>query len=305
MPGKLQRSASGTQEARRIVSEHIAAARDALKSEKLTDSSIHEARKSISRARAVWRLLRTAIPAASYRKTNAQLRDAGRPLGAARDAKILPGALDKVLKTVRGRSAIARVQRFRRALLQNGNAVKREVLMRASGVELARQILATVYPQVKRVRVGGRNWSVLGKGLKRAYRHGRRLQRAAQANRSAELLHEWRKQVKYLRHQLTFLKPLWRGPMRELADQADRLSECLGDDHDLVVLRAHVRANRETFTTARQEADILAAIEHCREQLQQAALARGALIYEEKAAQFVDRIGAYCRQWRHSSRRAD
>jgi CHAD domain-containing protein len=303
MPCKLQRRAAGTREARRIVGQDIAKARAALKSRRLSDSSIHRARKSIKKARAMWRLLREVLPSATYRQMNMQLRAAGRPLGAARDAKILIVALDRVLEMGRGPAAAHPLQRFRRMLMQNGNAIKRDALMRANGVKLARRALTTAYQQVKSVPVGGRNRSVLGKGLRQVYRHGRRLQRKVQSDRRAECLHEWRKQVQYLRHQLTVLKPLWRGPIGKLADEADRLSECLGDDHDLVVLRAQVLANRDAFPTALDQTRILAAIDRSRDDLQQTAIMLGALIYEEKPAQFGARFADYWREWHRSRRR--
>jgi CHAD domain-containing protein len=303
MPGKLQRRAAGTREARRIVGQDIAEARAALRNRRLSDSSIHRARQSIKKARAVWRLLRAALPSTTYRQLNLQLRDAGRPLGAARDAKILIVALDRVVKIGRDPAAAHPLQRFRRLLVQNGNAIKRDFLMRAAGVKLARRALTTAYQKVKSVPVGRRNWSVLGKGLRRVYRHGRRLQRKVQSDRRAECLHEWRKQVKYLRHQLTVLKPLWKGPIGKLAHEADRLSECLGDDHDLVVLRAQVLAHNDTIPTALHQIKILAAIDRAREQLQQTAIILGALIYEEKPAQFGARFGDYWRAWHRSRRR--
>jgi CHAD domain-containing protein len=303
MPAELQRRAAGTREALRIVGQEIAKARAALKGRSLSDSSIHRARRSIKKARAVWRLLRAALPRAIYRPTNTQLRDADRPLGAARDAKILIVALDRVLKMGRGPAAAHPVQRFRRTLMQNGNAIKRDVLLRVSGVKLARRALTTAYQRVRSAPVGRRNWSVLGKGLKRVYRHGRRLQRKVQFDRRAACLHAWRKQVKYLRHQLTVLKPLWRGPIGKFAHEADRLSECLGEDHDLVVLRAQVLANRDTFSTALQRTQILAAIDRSRADLQRTAIMLGALIYEEKPTQFAARFGDYWREWRRARRR--
>jgi hypothetical protein len=88
-----------------------------------------------------------------------------------------------------------------------------------------------------------------------------------------------------------------------LADEADRLSECLGDDHDLVVLRAQVLANRDTFATALHQTKILAAIDRSRDDLQQTAIMLGALIYEEKPAQFGARFEDYWREWHRSRRR--
>src|SRR4030095_5558012 len=60
-----------------------------LRGKALRDASVHEARKQLKRARATLRLLRGGIRAASYRRANRRLRDAGRPLSDVRDARVL------------------------------------------------------------------------------------------------------------------------------------------------------------------------------------------------------------------------
>ena len=61
---------------------------------------------------------------------------------------------------------------------------------------------------------------MLGAGLKRVYRNGRDAFAVAQDDPSQEHLHEWRKQVKYLWHQLQVLQPIQLGQLTALADQA-------------------------------------------------------------------------------------
>ena len=72
--------------------------------------------------------------------------------------------------------------------------------------------------------------------MKRVYRNGRDAFAVAQDDPSQEHLHEWRKQVKYLWHQLQVLQPIQLGQLTALADQAHALADALGDDHDLAVL---------------------------------------------------------------------
>jgi CHAD domain-containing protein len=64
----------------------------------IPDEAIHEARKSLKRARAALRLLRDGMTDAAYRRENARLRDAGHLLTPLRDAKSLIDALDSLQK---------------------------------------------------------------------------------------------------------------------------------------------------------------------------------------------------------------
>jgi CHAD domain-containing protein len=308
---KLQGRAAGTLEARRIVCKEILKAQGALGGKRLTDSAIHGARKSIKRARAVWRLLRHAFPAATYRQANARLRDAGRPLGAARDAKILVVALDKVFKGRGGLAEASALKTLRHGLIQNGSAIKHAVMLEPAGITLSRRALRSTYQRIKDCPIGERGWSVLGKGLRRTYARGRRMYHKARADRHAEHLHEWRKQVKYLHHQFAALKPLWPGPIGELASATGELSERLGDDHDLFVLCTRILAQSGAFDSAAQQGRMIAAIERERADLQNTAFMFAARIYEEKPADFIARFGGYWYEWRrtkttaHGRRRRD
>ena len=122
----------------------------------------------------------------------------------------------------------------------------------------------------------------------------------ARANRRAEHLHEWRKQVKYLHHQFAALKPLWPGPIGELASATAELSELLGDDHDLFVLCTRILAQRGAFDSAAQQGRMIAAIERKRADLQNTAFMFAARIYEETPADFIARFGGYWHEWRRT-----
>jgi CHAD domain-containing protein len=297
---KLQGREAGTLEARRIVSREILKARTALGGKKPSDSAIHDARKSITKARAVWRLLRRALPAAAYRQANTRLRDAGRPLGAARDAKILVVALDKLFKGRSGLAGTSAIKEFRHGLVQNGSAIKHAVMLEPTGIMLSRRALRSTDQRVKDCSIDKHGWSVLGKGLRRTYARGRRSYHKALADRRVERLHEWRKQVKYLHHQFSTLKPLWRAPIGELASATGTLSKRLGDDHDLAVLCRRILAQTGAFHSAAQQARLIAAIERERAYLQNAAFMLGARIYGEKPADFIARFGGYWHEWRRT-----
>jgi CHAD domain-containing protein len=143
--------------------------------------------------------------------------------------------------------------------------------------------------------VGKRDWSVVGCGLKSIYTKGRRALSDAADIGTPEAFHEWRKQVKYLRYQLEFLAPLWSGPLSELADQAHKLSDDLGDEHDLSVL--HQKAQEHSAALSSDLYLVLALIDRCRAELRDKAVRRGRQLYEEKPREFASRLHGYWSNW--------
>jgi CHAD domain-containing protein len=303
MAAKLQGRKAGTLEARQIVCKHIDEALSALKGKRPSDISIHKARKAIKKARAVWRLLRQGLPEVTYRYTNSRLRDAGRPLGAARDAKILVVSVDKLLAKARGTNALGYLRAVRRTLLENGDEIQRVVRSEPSGLALSRQALRSARQRIRNYSIAKHGWSTLGKGLSRVYRSGRRMYHRARGERRVEDLHEWRKQAKYLHHQLTVLKPLWKGPIGKLSGEAASLADRLGDDHDLAVLRRQI-SGPQTAIAPDEQRTVVKLIENERRRLQNAAFMLGARIYEEKPADFFVRFGGYWQEWRHPKKKA-
>src|SRR6185437_16105601 len=118
-----------------------------------------------------------------------------------------------------------------------------EMLSVARPLSSQRAALREIRAHASQWHLRKQGWSVLGCGLKRIYGNGRRALRAAASTDAAEDFHEWRKQTKYLCHQLEFLAPMWPGALSELADELHKLSDELGDEHDLTVLREKAQAH--------------------------------------------------------------
>src|SRR5207244_130714 len=77
----------------------------------------------------------------------------------------------------------------------------------------------------------------LGPGLEQVYRRGRKALRAARRDPSVENLHELRKRAKDLWHAGQLLQECQPKRAKQLARRAHALSDLLGEDHDLAVLR--------------------------------------------------------------------
>jgi CHAD domain-containing protein len=128
---------------------------------------------------------------------------------------------------------------------------------------------------------------VLRRGLRRVYRRGRALHREARSRPRDETLHEWRKQVKHLWYHLELIERLCSQDTIRLADDAHRLSDLLGDDHDLAVLEKEARG-----VLAGEAAAVFSmAVAGRRAQLQADAGELGARLFAEKPGALVTRLG--------------
>ena len=135
-------------------------------------------------------------------------------------------------------------------------------------------------------------WSVLRTGLRRVYRRGRDAFRAVQEeDPSHEHRHEWRKQAKYLWHQLQVLQPLQPARLTALAEHAHTLADTIGDDHDLAVLCQWLVEAADRFPDRHIVDALLGRIAYRRVALQAQAMALGRCLYSEKPSVFVDVCG--------------
>lgn len=292
---ELQCDEAGLSGVRRILLEWSAEADDSLHEKRVTDADIHEARKHLKKVRAALRLLRDAIGETTYRRENIALRDIARPLGVARDRKVLIATLDDLVERYAPATRRLQLNQFRRVLRKEYSMARQAIT--ATSINKQRKALREVSSRVNRWRMQGKEWQVIGGGLERSYRHGRKAMKVAARTRADEDLHDWRKQVNYLWHQLQILEPVWPALLGELVGQTHKLANHLGDDHDLAVLREKIAGHTDTFENEDAEA-LIAVLDRRRKQLQKKAIQLGARIYEEKPQRFASRIGSYWRVWR-------
>jgi CHAD domain-containing protein len=251
------------------------------------DEAVHETRKRLKRLRASLRLERFAIGDETFRRENAAFRDLGKRLSAPRDAMVLIETLDALSERFGDELPPDQTGPLRDRLEQSH---KRAV----SKLRRDRATLDAVRGELEEARIRSASWKydsdgfeALRPGLQRLYRRGRRSMRAAADEPSDEHLHEWRKRAKDLWHALQILRPAAPKRMKARADQAHRLSDLLGDDHDLAVLREHVA--KAAFPAA-QEATrtaLLSVIDRRRARLQREALKLGARVYGRRPKSYV------------------
>jgi inorganic pyrophosphatase len=109
---------------------------------------------------------------------------------------------------------------------------------------------------------------------------------------------KWRKQAKYLRYQLEVLHPLWLERMEELANEADQMSELLGDDHDLAVLRQRLGEDPGQYGHEDDTAVLLALIDRRRAELRDEVMPLGRLFFQDIPQDFAQRLKGFWKTWR-------
>jgi len=250
-------------------------------------ADVHDARKHIKKARATLRLLHGTLARGDYRKEDDVLRDAARPLSAARDATVLVDALDGLSHRYRGARHIRGARRFRRTLLDAQARTQRRTLKAAGGVRHSRKLMRRARAAAKRWSLGDNGWAALMQGAVRLYRQGRAALDGVRVEPSVECLHHWRKQTKYLYLQLELLAPVCSPRVSRLAQELRELSDDLGDDHDLAVLRKAAAAHAQDFPDDAGATAFMTIIERSRTRLQRKALLRGARLYRAPPSRFA------------------
>ena len=263
--------------------------------------AVHESRKSLKRLRAVARLARVEIGTKDYRRANATFRDAGRRLSGARDAQVLIQAFDALAERYPAELGAARLGEFRARLVGEyeslgGNITAGSALF----VEIAGD-LRKASARVEKWSFKHSGFRAVAPGLGTAYRDGRGAYRVALRDPTPEHLHDWRKRVKDLWYSVQLLEAAAPKRMDKLAGSAHKLSELLGDDHDLVVLGEHVERYRDAFPDEASAALLRGAAERRRMELQVRAFGMGDELYSKRPRAFVREVE---RGWRkHGGRR--
>lgn len=257
------------------------------------EKAVHEARKALKRCRAVVRLVRPVLGGDVAAAANAAYRDAGQALSATRDADVLLATWDKVVGDGVDGVDDATVEAGRRALEAHRDRIRAEPSTPPAAVaEALREASRTAagWPEMDD------SWRALAPGLGRIYGQGRSAM-AATGKGDDEAWHDWRKRVKDTWYHLTLLVPAWEPVLAAEEDELHRLSELLGDDHDLAVLGAEI-AGRDEPWSGDEAAALGRAVDARRAALQVEALDRGRRVYAEKPKAFAARLGGYWDAWR-------
>jgi CHAD domain-containing protein len=274
---RLARNEPADEGLKRVGRGRVERALERLRHESAGDAAaaVHGARKDLKKLRALIKLVRDQLGDSIYRLENGFYRDVGRSLAGSRDAT----ATWEALLALRERYELgARFAGFERELQERIEEDERDAIAGAATA------LEAGLGRIERWPLNGRDWGALEPGLRRTYRRGRNRFADAAGQPSDEALHEWRKRVKDLWYDIRLLESADRKRLSGLADELHQLSDRLGDDHDLVMLRERAERSSELDGSARDE--LLELIERRRGELQLDAFSLGERLYGSKPKRF-------------------
>lgn len=287
---------------RRMVRRDVEKALQALKSRKVGDEVVHNVRKRFKKVRAILRLVSDKLGKKVYRRENKCFRDAGRPLAEIRDARVLIDSLDQLVKHFAERVSDGMFDEVRTSLTAHHQEIRRDVLREQNAIAGIIEAIESAQGRIKKWQITHTSWLALSRGLKQVYKQGGNALSNVTANASVENLHEWRKQAKYLWYELQVVEAFWPNLLNELRNDVHDLTERLGDDHDLAVLRQTILDDPDRYGGDSTLETLLALIDRRREELQQEAFPLGRRLYADKPQVFLDRISEYWKTWRSESK---
>lgn len=264
----------------------ITAALQALDRSRSTTFDVHEARKQLKRARATLRLLRAAIDDVSYGREDQALRYAARQLNEHRDSEVLLRTYDRISRKIEGSKRKAGIAPLRAVLLRAQKSAGRT--LRSKALPQAESVLKKAQSRIRYSRAAD-DWNVLSKGLTKTYRKGRRAYHRVRCSSTDRRLHAWRKQAKYTWHHLETLRVLAPEYIDRIARRFGRLSDHIGDDHDLALLSARARECATTLDKSSLRT-LSKLIKHRRQNLQTKAVELGDRLYRHPPRKFLARL---------------
>ncbi|MCF8229458.1 MAG: CHAD domain-containing protein [Bacteroidales bacterium] len=251
--------------------------------------SVHELRKNIKKIRGILRLIRHDIGHARYHELNAAYREIAQQLAVLRDdtsqIELLEGMQknvnDKAIKRTIGK-AIRQIEQKRKTEFENfyrqnkHNAVCNDILLR--------------WTEIRELELSGNPDLFILKSLKRIHKRARSAMESSGFLKIDEIYHYWRKQVKYLMYQLNVLNLAWPTYFNVYIKELNKLSDMLGDLHDLNLLNEHINNDTLIVLKPQQKQMILNFIYRRRSILKRRIEKAGNILFSENSKAFSLRI---------------
>ena len=273
---------------RRVFAEEIDGAVGQLADSKNRTQAVHEARKSIKKIRGLLRLVRTPL-GAKYRSEDRYFRQAGRRLSPIRDNAVILEVFNALAAKHDALDAAA-LSDIRGNLVRSRRETPRE---KQTSAQVARLLSdARAKPNLWRLENVG--FDTLSPQIVAVYKRARREVKRARHSAAAEDFHNLRKRVKQHWYHLKLLEEFSDRDMKQRAGEVRDLETCLGDEHNLTILRERIAADIETTRDRRHARHFIALIDDLAQALRKRALEIARPLYAAKPREFGDRLTKLC-----------
>jgi CHAD domain-containing protein len=258
--------------------------------------TVHEVRKRCKKIRGLIRLIRPAFED-TYKSENKRFRDAARTLSEIRDATTFIESLDALARRFPDDASQEDVLPLRARLIERR---ERLASYRVVGehLEQFRFSMKDAESRIGDWSLDGGPVSALGSGFKRTYRRARKAMRAARAEPTTEAFHEWRKRVKHHRYHNALLRDIWPAVFKERRKAVKELTDLIGDDHDLAVLRRRLLDEPELLENQEKRNAVLELVNARQRELRVWGLLAGQRLFTDKPKDWKRRVETLWGSWK-------
>jgi hypothetical protein len=269
----------------RILQDQCDRAVEAMSIAPVEGAAVRDTRKRVKKIRAVVHLLRAPL-GNHYSRLDAALRSVGHQLAAARDADAAMECIDAVHRRCPSLVTAAIVAAVKRGLVTEERRAPSHVKPDRLRHDL-KHLSHTVPRRVRRVARA----SAFHDGIADGYARARKAMRRVVIEPEDAGFHRWRRRVKDHWYQLRLLEAL-HPPVRIRVRRLKRLETLLGDDHNLVLLRALLLQHPTTFGDERQITMVLGCIDQFGAALRKQALRLGSQLFRSKTLRSKRPLGS-------------
>lgn len=273
---------------KRVASEQVAKAIEDLEgADDDLHEAVHEFRKRCKKIRGLIRLVRPGFP--DYSAENAWFRDLAGELSALRDATSMQESVAALVKHYADDLDADACGGIREWLGRRRETLTEERDAREK-MDVIRAELPEALARIEGWRLDWAGADALEAGLAKTYKRARRAMAVAADDGTSRDFHEWRKRVKYHRYHLRLLTPIWPKVTKARYKETKHLSDLLGDDHDLAVLRATLE--EEAGGAADERAALIALSRRRSAELRAEAWSLGRRLFIEEPDRYAERMRA-------------
>ena len=300
MPYRFKRKETVPEGLRRIVVEQSTKAAAQLSGDNPDiHDGIHNARKSLKKIRSLIRLVRKDLGKSRYKKENDWFRHVKNRLSSVRDAEAMIETFDALAERFSSVGECTSLNSLRAALEKRRRRIAEEAVDLEQIANSTAESLRQVEDRTHSWRLSHDGFAGIRPGLERIYGAGRKAMDKAYRKPTDERFHEWRKRVKDHWYHCRLLHDIWPEAMSSRIDELTRLSDLLGDHHDLAVLG-------ETLETEGRDLDGDTATIACLAQRRQAELrseARGLgeRLYAKAPGCLTNELGEHWKAWKKNA----
>jgi CHAD domain-containing protein len=300
MAYRMRRKKSVQKSVRKVAREQIDKAIGEILDQELDRHQVvHQVRKRCKKLRGLIRLVRPEFD--DYAQENTFFRDAARSLSYVRDAQSIIDCFDDLIEHFHEQVDRENFASIRRQLADRRRQVAEDEVGLQQRLDAFLAQMRVARQRADDWKVGDDGFSAVAGGLQKTYDRGRRALAAAYNDPSAEAFHELRKRAKYHWYHVRLLRRIWRDMMQVQRGAAHEVSDLLGDDHDLVVLRATLLDDPDAFGTQKDIQAFVGLIDRRRLELQAQARPLAERVFAEQPKRLVARFHRYWGVWKHGS----